>query len=510
MTDKDPNDQQTEQEAGAEEHRLIAQRREKLDAWRETGAAFPNDFRPDALAAGLQERFAEQDNDALEQSQERVSIAGRMMAKRVMGKASFAQIQDRTGRLQIFVQRDAIGQEPYQAFKGYDVGDIVGASGVLMRTKTGELSVRVDQLKLLTKSLRPLPEKWHGLTDTEARYRQRYLDLIMNPESRAVFVLRNKIVRSIRRFFDERDFFEVETPMLQALPGGAAARPFKTHYNALDHDFYLRIAPELYLKRLVVGGMERVYELNRNFRNEGLSTRHNPEFTMLEFYQAYADYHDLMDGIEGLFLELAQSVLDTAELPHESGPIQLGTAFKRITMRDAVLAHNDELAGQDLTDVAALQAHGEKCGIKAHGEWGAGKWLTEIFEKTVESQLHQPTFVTEYPAEVSPLARRKDDDPEVTERFELFVAGREIANGFSELNDAEDQASRFAAQAAAKDAGDDEAMVYDQDYVQALEYGLPPTAGAGIGIDRLVMLLANRPAIRDVLLFPQLRPQTGS
>ncbi len=496
--------------SGQDEHRLIAQRREKLDAWRAEGAAFPNDFRPDSLSDEIATRFADQDNEALEQAQQSASIAGRLMAKRVMGKASFAQIQDRSGRLQIFVQRDAIGHEAYQAFKAYDVGDIVGASGVLMRTKTGELSVRVSELKLLTKSLRPLPEKWHGLTDTEARYRQRYLDLIMNPESRAVFMLRNKVIRGIRQFFDQRDFFEVETPMLQALPGGAAARPFKTHYNALDHDFYLRIAPELYLKRLVVGGMERVYELNRNFRNEGLSTRHNPEFTMLEFYQAYADYHDLMDAIEALLRELAESALETCELAHDDGAINLDTPFTRITMHDAVVAENPELAEVAATDTEALKAYGEKLGIKALAGWGAGKWLTEIFEKTVETRLHQPTFVTEYPAEVSPLARRKDANPQVTERFELFIGGREIANGFSELNDAEDQARRFAAQAAAKDAGDDEAMLYDEDYIQALEYGLPPTGGAGIGIDRLVMLLANRPAIRDVLLFPQLRPQSGS
>jgi len=330
----------------------------------------------------------------------------------------------------------------------------------------------------------------------------------MNPESRAVFLLRNRVIRGIRQFFDERDFFEVETPMLQATPGGAAARPFKTHYNALDHDFYLRIAPELYLKRLVVGGMERVYELNRNFRNEGVSTRHNPEFTMLEFYQAYADYHELMDSIEALLRELAESALESTDLPHDNGPIKLGSAFRRVTMLDAVIEANPALKGVQGSDVAALKAYGESQGIKSFGEWGAGKWLTEIFEKTVETTLHQPTFITEYPAEVSPLARRKDANPDVTERFELFIGGREIANGFSELNDAEDQAERFAAQVAAKDAGDDEAMMYDEDYIRALEYGLPPTAGAGIGIDRLVMLLANRPAIRDVLLFPQLRPQS--
>lgn len=497
----------TEKEQTQDENHLVAQRRSKLDAWRATGGAFPNDFRPDALAQDLHTRYAESDTEKLQADPVTVSIAGRLMAKRVMGKASFAQLQDQTGRMQIFVQRDAIGEDAYKEFKTFDVGDIVGAVGTAMRTKTGELSVRVTELRLLTKSLRPLPEKWHGLTDTEARYRQRYLDLIMNPDSRAVFILRNQVLRGVREFFDERGFLEVETPMLQALPGGAAARPFKTHYNALDHDFYLRIAPELYLKRLVVGGFERVYELNRNFRNEGLSTRHNPEFTMLEFYQAYADYHELMDLLEALLRGLAERACGTAELEHDAGAMNLGEPFARITMGDAVLAHNQELAGSDLTDLATLQSYGEKIGIKSAAGWGAGKWLTEIFEKTVETQLHQPTFITEYPAEVSPLARRKDDNTDVTERFELFIGGREIANGFSELNDAEDQAARFAAQADAKAAGDDEAMVYDEDYIHALEYGMPPTAGAGIGLDRLVMLLANRPAIRDVLLFPQMRPR---
>ena len=489
-----------------EEHRLIAARRDKLAAWRETGGAYPNDFRRDALAGELQERHADDDAEALADAP-RVAVAGRLMAKRVMGKASFAHIQDMSGRIQLFLKRDELGEETYRAFKGLDIGDVVGVTGGLTRTKTGELSVAADGLRLLTKSLRPLPEKWHGLSDTEARYRQRYLDLIMHPDSRAVFELRTRTVRAVRRFFDERGFMEVETPMLQALPGGAAARPFVTHYNALDHDFYLRIAPELFLKRLVVGGLEKVYELNRNFRNEGLSTRHNPEFTMLEFYQAYAGYTELMDLIESLLRGLAEDIAEKTRLPFQDDEIDLGAPFERLTVRDAVRRYNPELPADALGDRDALAAHAQSGGIEPEAGWCVGKLLTEIFEKTGESRLIQPTFVIDYPAEVSPLARRHDDDPEFTERFELFVGGREIANGFSELNDPEDQAQRLQAQAQAKDAGDAEAMYYDADYVRALEYGLPPTAGAGIGIDRLVMLLADRASIRDVLLFPQLRPE---
>lgn len=488
-------------------HRLVAQRKEKLAAWREQGLAFPNDFRPDAAAGALQDRHADDDADTLDAAAHEVCVAGRLLAKRVMGKLSFATLQDASGRIQLFMQRDLLGEDAYKSFKQLDIGDIVGVTGKLSRTNKGELSVRAEHYRLLTKSLRPLPEKWHGLSDTEARYRQRYVDLIMHPDSRAVFTARSAIVRGIRDFFEARDFLEVETPMLQAIPGGAAARPFVTHYNALDHDFYLRVAPELYLKRLVVGGLERVFELNRNFRNEGVSTRHNPEFTMLEFYQAYADHHDLMDAIEALMQHLSSLVEAQHATACNDDAVRFDRAFARLTMRDAVLKYNTSIDAQALDDIDQLKYFAEQAGVRGKSEWGAGKWLTELFEETVEPRLIEPTFITDYPAEVSPLARRRDDNPDVTERFELFVAGREIANGFSELNDAEDQAARFRAQADAKASGDDEAMYYDADYVTALEYGLPPTAGAGIGVDRLVMLLTGRSAIRDVLLFPQLRPQ---
>ncbi|RJS92065.1 lysine--tRNA ligase [Salinisphaera sp. Q1T1-3] len=500
----DPND------AGGENtHRLIAQRKEKLAAWRAEGHAFPNDFRPDASAGTLQTRHADDDAAALEATRYEVAVAGRLLAKRVMGKLSFATLQDGSGRIQLFVQRDLLGEAAYKTFKQLDIGDVVGVRGFLGRTNKGELSVKAESLALLTKSLRPLPEKWHGLSDTEARYRQRYVDLIMNPDSRAVFVARSAILRALRGFFEERGFIEVETPMLQAIPGGAAAKPFVTHYNALDHDFYLRIAPELYLKRLVVGGLERVFELNRNFRNEGLSTRHNPEFTMLEFYQAYADHNDLMDEIEGLLRQLSRLVATHHAAACNAQAIDLDQPFERLPMKQAVQRHNPDLSAADLDDPARLQAVAESAGVKGESSWGRGRWLTALFEATVEHRLEAPTFVTDYPAEVSPLARRRDDAPDVTERFELFVAGREVANGFSELNDAEDQAARFRDQAAAKDAGDDEAMYYDADYITALEYGMPPTAGAGLGIDRMIMMLTGASAIRDVLLFPQLRPRSG-
>lgn len=489
-----------------EDNKLIAQRREKLAALREAGFKFPNQFRPDALAADLHARYEKTSDEALEAEPVRVRLAGRMMLKRVMGKASFCQIQDRSGRMQLFLQRDTLGDEVYAAFKSYDVGDVLGAEGEMFRTKAGELSLRVTSLQLLTKSLRPLPEKWAGLTDTESRYRQRYVDLTMNPEVRDIFRMRSRLVRGLRRFFDERDFLEVETPMLQAIPGGATARPFITHYNALDRDFYLRIAPELYLKRLVVGGFERVYEINRNFRNEGVSTRHNPEFTMLEFYQAYADYRELMDLTETLLCELARDLKGGTTLDYQGERLEFGGGFARMSMAEAVLAHNPELTAADLQDVARLQARAADLKIKTEG-LGAGGLLTAIFEETVEHKLIQPTFITGYPAEVSPLSRASDEDPQITDRFELFIAGREIANGFSELNDAEDQAARFNAQVAAKDAGDDEAMFYDADFVRALEYGMPPTAGEGIGVDRLAMLFADVPSIREVLLFPQLRPE---
>ncbi|GAB3685741.1 lysine--tRNA ligase [Salinisphaera aquimarina] len=501
----------TESSSGAgETHRLVAQRKEKLAAWREQRAAFPNDFRPDALAGELQQRHADDAAEVLDEAGHEVAVAGRLLAKRVMGKLSFATLQDRSGRIQLFMQRDLLGEDEYKAFKQLDIGDIVGVRGKLSRTNKGELSVRAADWRLLTKSLRPLPEKWHGLSDTEARYRQRYVDLIMNQDSRAVFMARSAIVRGVRDFFEARDFLEVETPMLQAIPGGAAARPFVTHYNALDHDFYLRVAPELYLKRLVVGGLERVFELNRNFRNEGVSTRHNPEFTMLEFYQAYADHHDLMDSIEALLRTLSDHVAAHHGQACNEDAVRFEQPFERLTMREAVLRYNENIDQQLIDDKEQLSRFAESAGVRGEASWGQGKWLTELFEETVEHKLVTPTFVTDYPAEVSPLARRRDDNPEVTERFELFIAGREIANGFSELNDAEDQAARFQAQADAKAAGDDEAMYYDADFINALEYGLPPTAGAGIGIDRVVMLLTGRSAIRDVLLFPQLRPQAAT
>ncbi len=493
--------------AGPEdENRLIAERRAKLAALREGGAAFPNDFRRNALAQELHGLYAQRSAESLDAEKIEVSVAGRMMAKRLMGKAAFTHIQDMSGQIQLFLQRDALG-EVYEQFKGWDIGDIVGARGTVFRTKTGELSVRVTELRLLVKSLRPLPEKWHGLTDMETRYRQRYVDLIMSPESRAVYQVRNQVIHFIRGFFDALGFMEVETPMLQPIPGGAAARPFKTHYNVLHNDFYLRVAPELYLKRLVVGGFEKVYEINRNFRNEGLSTRHNPEFTMLEFYQAYADYRELMDLTETLLRDLVLAVRGGTAISYQGQALDFGQPFGRLSVRDAILRHNNELDPAKLDNLAYLRDYARARGVPVEQGWGVGKLQTEIFERTAEPRLVQPSFITEYPTEVSPLARRNERNPELTDRFELLVGGREIANGFSELNDPEDQAERFRTQVKAKDAGDAEAMFYDEDYIRALEYGLPPTAGEGIGIDRLVMLLTDSPSIRDVLLFPQMRPE---
>ena len=494
-----------------DENRLIAERREKLGALRKAGVAFPNDFRVDSFAGDLQADYADAEKwsaEAIEAQPRRVAVAGRIVLRRLQGKVSFVQLQDGTGRIQLFIHQGTLG-EPYEAFKGWDVGDIVGAEGVLMRTKTGELSVKVDALRLLTKSLRPLPDKFHGLSDVEQRYRQRYVDLIVTEESRRAFALRSKIIGFIRTWLEAspRRFMEVETPMMHIIPGGAAARPFITHHNALDIDLYLRVAPELYLKRLVVGGFDRVYEINRNFRNEGVSTRHNPEFTMLELYQAYATYHDIMDITEGMIREAARNVLGTTELEWDGAAIDVGPAFRRWRMEDAVLELNPEIKPSELRDRAAMAAHAQRLGVNVKPGYGWGKLLLEIFEKTVEHTLVQPTFITDHPVEVSPLARESDTDPGITDRFELFVNGKELANGFSELNDPEDQAARFQAQVDAKDAGDDEAMHFDADYIRALEVGLPPTGGLGVGIDRLVMLLANASSIRDVLLFPYMRPE---
>lgn len=492
-----------------DENKLIAQRRDKLKQLREQGNAFPNSFRRDSLSGELMAEYAEKSKDELEQLGQRVKVAGRMMSRRIMGKASFAHIQDMTGRIQLFVQRDSLPEGLYnQGFKkDWDIGDIIGAEGVLFKTKTDELSIRVDSIELLTKSLRPLPEKFHGLTDQEQKYRQRYLDLIMNEVSRDTFKVRTQVVQFIREYLNTKNFLEVETPMMQAIPGGATARPFETHHNALDMGLYLRIAPELYLKRLVVGGFERVYEINRNFRNEGLSTRHNPEFTMLEFYQSYADYHDLMDLTEDMLRSLAAAVLGRTDIEYQGQIYDFAKPFTRMSVSESILHFNPDLTEADIDNLESARAVAGKLQIPLKDSYGLGKIQIEIFEKTVESRLMDPTFITAYPTEVSPLARRNDDNPFVTDRFEFFVGGREIANGFSELNDAEDQAERFAQQVAEKDAGDDEAMHFDADYIRALEHGMPPTAGEGIGIDRLVMLLTDSPSIRDVLLFPHMRPE---
>jgi len=498
----------------ADENKLIAERRTKLASLREQAKAagqpaFPNDFRRDVLATLLQVEYGEKPPEWFEANPVRVHVAGRMMFQRIMGKASFAKLQDRTGQIQIFLQRDTLG-ESYEAFKKYDVGDILAAVGTLFKTRTGELSVRVDQVRMLTKSLRPLPDKWHGMADVDMRYRQRYVDLIVNEQSRAVFLARNRILKYLRDFLDSMDFLEVETPMLQTIPGGAAARPFRTHHNALDMDMYLRIAPELYLKRLTVGGFERVYEINRNFRNEGVSTRHNPEFTMLELYVAYADYQDLIVMVERAMQGLADVVIGSRKITYQGRDYDLDKPFTRISVIDAVAKYTP--GGIDLArarDVAYLRELCTKHGIPFKPGDGAGKLQIELFEKFAEDSFIDPTFAYAYPAEVSPLSRANDADPFLTDRFEFFVAGRELANGFSELNDAEDQAARFRAQVERKESGDDEAMYYDADYVRALEYGLPPTAGLGVGIDRLVMFFTDAPSIRDVLLFPHMRPESN-
>lgn len=501
------NEQQNSADSEQERHDQIAQRRAKLAQMRENGNPFRNDFRRDSLTAELKARYEELSKDQLEAEPVRVKVAGRMMTRRVMGKAAFTHLQDMTGQIQLYVKRDDLPEGRYAEFKRWDIGDILGAEGLMFKTKTGELSVMVDELHLLTKALHPLPEKFHGLADQETRYRQRYLDLIMNEEARERFRKRSAIIDYIRRYLMNKDFMEVETPMMQVIPGGATARPFTTHHNSLDMQLYLRIAPELYLKRLVVGGFEKVFEINRNFRNEGLSTRHNPEFTMLEFYQGYADYHDLMDLTEDMLRSLAAEVLGTTAIHYQGRDYDLSKPFRRLTVKDAILEFNPDLQVQQIESLEAAVRVAESLGISVKDSYGLGKVQIEIFEKTVESRLDDPTFITAYPTEVSPLARRNDSDPFVTDRFEFFIGGREIANGFSELNDPEDQAERFKKQVEEMEAGDEEAMHFDADYIRALEHGLPPTAGEGIGIDRLVMFLTDSPSIRDVLLFPHMRPK---
>lgn len=489
-------------DAPAEENRLIAERRAKLTALRARRNPFPNHFQRSDLAADLHAELDGKDKAELETLDRRAAVAGRIMAQR----GPFLVIQDMSGRIQFYVDKKRLPEELLEEIKGWDIGDIVGGEGPVHKSGKGDLYLYLDSAVLLTKSLRPLPDKWHGLQDTELRYRQRYVDLIVNDQARRTFQTRSRIIDGIRDFLTDRGYLEVETPMMQVIPGGASARPFITFHNALDLQMYLRIAPELYLKRLVVGGFEKVFEINRNFRNEGLSTRHNPEFTMLEFYEAYADYHQLMDMTEELLRGLALRVLGSTTLHYQGQEFDLAQPFLRISVFDSILHFNPELDAAAIDSIPAARATAAALDIKVEERWELGRLQIEIFEATVEHRLQQPTFITEYPAEVSPLARRNDDNPFVTDRFELFIGGREIANGFSELNDPEDQAERFRAQAADKDAGDDEAMHYDADYITALEYGMPPTAGEGIGIDRLVMLFTDSPSIRDVLLFPHMRP----
>ncbi len=490
-----------------DENQLIGERREKLKKLREQGNAFPNDFDRTDMAGDLHTAHDAKENEQLEPEHLEVAIAGRMMLKRVMGKASFATVQDMSGKMQLFITADGVGAETLEAFKHFDLGDILGARGTLFKTKTGELTVRVTELRLLSKALRPMPEKFHGLTDQEQKYRQRYLDLMTNEESRKTFTIRSKVIQAVRSFLVERGYLEVETPMMHPIPGGASARPFMTHHNALDMQLYLRIAPELYLKRLVVGGFEKVFEINRNFRNEGLSTRHNPEFTMIEFYEAYRDYKYLMDLTEQMFREVAKSVLGHAVVQYQGHTINLAHPFDRLTVVQAIEKyHPGKFSHEQLHDRKALIDTLKELNAAYKPTDGVGGLQLSLFEETTEHLLIQPTFIVDYPAEVSPLARRNDADPSITDRFELFIVGRELANGFSELNDAEDQAERFMEQVRQKEAGDAEAMHYDADYIRALEFGLPPTAGEGIGIDRLIMLLTDAPSIRDVILFPQMRP----
>ena len=506
--------------APQDDNQLIAERREKLRALREAQAnggsvAFPNNFKPAHKAAQLHLEHSAATNESLEATPVNVSVAGRMMLKRVMGKASFATIQDGSlgevgGRIQLYVTRDAVGEDLYAAFKHWDLGDILGAEGTLMKTKTGELSVKVTSLRLLTKSLRPLPDKFHGMADQEQKYRQRYVDLITDEQARKRFVARSKAVSGLREFMVSHGFLEVETPMLHPIPGGANAKPFVTHHNALEQEMYLRIAPELYLKRLIVGGFERVFEINRSYRNEGISVRHNPEFTMMEFYAAYWNYLDLMDFTETLIREVALKATGSLQMTYQGRAVDLSQPFARLTIREAIFQYTE--AGAHVDDAAWLISALKKLGMTEEKDKLSSRTLASLqvlyFEETVEDKLWQPTFIMEHPTEISPLARANDNRPEVTERFELYITGREFGNGFSELNDAEDQAARFHAQVAAKDSGDDEAMFYDHDFVRALEYGMPPTGGCGIGIDRLMMLLTDSPSIRDVILFPALRRES--
>jgi len=500
-------EQQGPTEQPQDENKIVAERRDKLAALRARAGAFPNDFCREHVAGDLLRAYGQTPKDALEMHPIRVAVAGRMMLKRVMGKASFATIQDLSGRIQLYLTRDALGEAAYEAFKHHDLGDIVAARGRLFKTKTGELSVWCDEFRLLAKSLRPLPEKFHGLADQEQKYRRRHLDLIMSEEARRTFTVRSRMIQEMRAYMMAKGFLEVETPMMQPIPGGAAAKPFVTHHNALDMTLYLRVAPELYLKRLVVGGFEKVFEINRNFRNEGLSTRHNPEFTMMEFYEAYRDYRYLMDFTEDLLQTVARNVLGTLQLPYGNHVVDLAQPFARMTIVEAIRHYHPHFSAADLADRAVLEREVRKAGVEPKPGAVLGELQLVLFEETTEQLLVQPTFIVDYPAVVSPLARRNDADPEVTDRFELYITGREMANGFSELNDPEDQAQRFEQQAQAKAAGDEEAMYYDAEYVRALEYGLPPTAGEGIGIDRLAMLFTNSPSIRDVILFPHMRPE---
>ncbi len=490
-----------------DENHIIAERRAKLAEWRATGKAYPNDFERENISGKIIELYDNKTGEELDATPVEVKVAGRIMLKRVMGKASFITISDVGGRIQIYVARDKVGEETYTAFKRWDIGDIVGVVGTLFRTKTNELTVQANEIRLLSKSLRPLPEKFHGLTDQEQKYRMRHLDLIMNEQSRFTFMARSRIVQSIRNFMSNHGFLEVETPMMHPIPGGASARPFVTHHNTLDMDLYLRIAPELYLKKLVVGGFEKVFELNRNFRNEGMSPRHNPEFTMMEFYEAYSEYNKLMDFTEGLLRHSAREALGAEIFEYQGRTLDLSKPFDRLTMVEAVIKYKPQYTREQLTDADWLRQKLAGMKVELKPGMGLGTLQLLMFEETVEADLWEPTFIVDYPAEISPLARASDDNRDITERFELFIVGREIANGFSELNDPEDQAERFFSQAKAKDAGDEEAMYYDADFIRALEYGLPPTGGCGIGIDRLVMLLTDSANIRDVILFPQMRPE---